>query len=139
MIRDRRCSMGRQFVGLTGVLSLVFAIAAGSAVAFAVDAGASGPSASASTGVIAGRLGYEGGTCCKAFHPTGGLVKFKGTKKMPALKVMNAGRFRVDISPGNWTITGCGPGRPEVCGSPETVTVKVDTVTRVRLIWQMVP
>jgi hypothetical protein len=107
----------------------------------AVGTNAAIAEASTSTphGVIAGQLGFEGGAYPGGFHPTAGLVKFKGPQKVGPVKVPDSGNFTVHAVPGDYTLTGCSGTKNRQCGSPQQVIVKARKTSRVQVVWLLAP
>lgn len=118
-------------------LILALALAAGLCLTTATAVAAAAPSTP--HGIIDGRLGFEGGPYPGGFHPTAGLVKFTGPQKVGPVKVPTSGRFTVDVTPGAYTLTGCGGTKNKQCGPPKLVTVKADTTRHVRVVWLLAP
>ena len=60
---------------------------------------------------IVGELGYEGGAAPGGFHPTSGNVEveFKSVPLTLEKHVGKSGHFTIKLSPGNYTVIGCGP------------------------------
>jgi hypothetical protein len=94
--------------------------------------------------VLAGALGYEGGAFPGHFHPTAGTVEVAQSNPPITLdeQVGPSGHFKIPLSPGSYTVVGCGPsssGGQGLCGRPKHVTLSAGEVDHIRLIWAMVP
>ncbi len=94
---------------------------------------------------IIGQLGYEGGAYPGTFKPTAGtvFVQFNLQPLELVHAVGKSGSFKLHLSPGTYTLTGCGPSTSTSpvgqCGSPQTVTLTAHQVDHVRLVWLMAP
>lgn len=94
---------------------------------------------------IVGRLGIEGGAYPGRFRPTAGTV-FVAFDLQPLVLVRSvgpSGRFDLRLSPGEYTLTGCGPASSASpvgrCGPPQNVTLVAGEVDHVRLPWLLAP
>jgi hypothetical protein len=122
-------------VSIAGISLLGFVAAPGLAGAAPASTGGS---------ALVGVLGFEGGAFPPAFHPTAGTVVVDFTNPPLVLlhQVGSTGHFRIDLGPGNYTVTGCGPsstGGTGLCGKPKNITLKPGEIDHVRLVWAMVP
>jgi len=94
---------------------------------------------------IIGRLGIEGGAYPGRFRPTAGTatVEFDGRPLVLVRSVGASGRFTFDLSPGTYTLIGCGPSASAApssqCSAPRTVTLTPLEVDHVRLVWLLAP
>lgn len=121
------------------------ALAAGGAgfVVTTAPASAAGD-ASGNQAVLAGKLGYEGGAYPGKFHPTSGTVEveFQNPPLVLEKHVGKSGHFRIQLSPGSYTVIGCGPsssGGSSQCSQPQNVTLTAGEVDHITLIWAYVP
>jgi hypothetical protein len=94
--------------------------------------------------VLAGVLGYEGGAYPGHFHPTAGTVdvEFSNPPITLVKNVGSSGHFKIPLSPGSYTVIGCGPsssGGQGTCGRPKQVTLSSGQVRHIRVVWAMVP
>jgi len=57
--------------------------------------------------------------------------------------VGRSGRIELALSPGTYTLTGCGPasstGPVGHCGQPQTVTLTPGEKDHIQLVWLMAP
>lgn len=90
-------------------------------------------------GVIAGQLGYEGGAYPGKFHRTAGVVDVAGPKNASTVTVPASGRFTLAVTPGSYTLTGCGGTNDKQCGPPQDVTVKAQKTSHVQVPWLLAP
>jgi len=106
------------------------------------------PAAAAPSGAnatIIGKLGYEGGAFPGRFKPTAGTVftQFDGQPLELTTAVGPTGTFKLHLSPGTYTLTGCGPGTSTSpvgrCGQPVTVTLAAHEKDHLKLVWLMAP
>ena len=94
--------------------------------------------------LVVGELGYVGGAAT-GFHPTAGTVEveFNSVPLVIEHHVGASGKFGFKLSPGSYTLIGCGPATSTtgggLCGRPQTVTLVAGEVDHIRLIWAMVP
>ena len=127
-------------------LSLFAATLAASAFAVtgltALPAQAATPNAGAE---IIGQLGYEGGAYPGTFKPTAGtvFVQFDLRPLQLVHAVGKSGSFKLHLSPGTYTLTGCGPATSTApvgqCGRPMTVTLVAHETDHLQLVWLMAP
>jgi hypothetical protein len=94
---------------------------------------------------IVGELGYEGGAVPGGFHPTAGTVqvRFKSVPLTLEKHVGKSGHFDIKLSPGNYTVVGCGPAATSAshvqCSKPKNIHLVSGEVDHIRLIWARVP
>jgi len=94
---------------------------------------------------IIGQLGYEGGAYPGTFKPTAGTVFVQFDLRTLELvqTVGKSGSFKLHLSPGTYTLTGCGPAMSispvGQCGSPQTVTLVAHEKDHLQLVWLMAP
>jgi hypothetical protein len=95
--------------------------------------------------VLTGELGYEGGVAPGGFHPTSGSVQvaFYFLPLVLDQPVGSSGHFRITLSPGRYTVIGCGPSAWTAphggCSSPRNLTLRSGEVRHIRLVWAFVP
>jgi hypothetical protein len=95
--------------------------------------------------LLVGELGIEGGAAPGGFHPTAGTVEVEFDSVPLALerKVGRSGQFKFRLSPGEYTVIGCGPsssGTPSTqCSAPQTLTLAAGEVDYIELVWAYVP
>jgi hypothetical protein len=94
---------------------------------------------------IVGELGYEGGAAPGGFHPTAGTVEVEfNFVPLTLLKhVGKSGRFHVNLSPGRYTVIGCGPAASGTssgqCSQPQNINLVAGEVDHIQLIWAYAP
>ncbi len=94
---------------------------------------------------IVGELGYEGGAAPGGFHPTSGNVEveFKSVPLTLEKHVGKSGHFTIKLSPGNYTVIGCGPSATSTasgrCSQPKNIHLVSGEVDHIRLVWARVP
>ncbi len=94
---------------------------------------------------IVGELGYEGGAAPGGFHPTAGTVEveFSSVPLVLEKHVGKSGHFRIKLSPGSYTVTGCGPvasgTATGLCSQPQSINLVAGEVDHIQLIWADAP
>ena len=95
---------------------------------------------------IVGELGYEGGAAPWGFHPTAGTVEveFNSVPLTLVKHVGKSGHFHIKLSPGGYTVIGCGPsgstsGANGQCSQPQNITLVAGEVDHIQLIWAYAP
>jgi len=95
---------------------------------------------------LTGALGYEGGPYPGGFHPTSGSVEvsFISQPLMLNEEVGRSGHFSIPLSPGRYTVTGCGPSASDgsasrLCSTPKTITLTSGEVRHIELVWAYAP
>ena len=94
---------------------------------------------------VIGELGIEGGAYPGTFRPTAGtlFVQFALQPLELVKHVGRSGRIELALSPGTYTLTGCGPasstGPVGHCGQPQTVTLTPGEKDHIQLVWLMAP
>jgi hypothetical protein len=97
---------------------------------------------------IVGELGYEGGAVAPGgFHPTAGTVQVQFSSVPLTLEkhVGKSGHFDVKLSPGKYTVIGCGPASSSAstgssrCSKPKKIDLVKGEVDHFKLIWAYVP
>jgi hypothetical protein len=100
---------------------------------------------SAKQSAIVGELGYEGGAAPGGFHPTAGTVEVEFNSVPLTLEkhVGKSGHFHIKLSPGSYTIIGCGPASGGTangqCSQPQNITLVAGEVDYIQLIWAYAP
>lgn len=108
-----------------------------------IGLGAAPAQASTSGGAnsaIVGELGVEAGP--GAFHPTAGTVEVEfNSVPLTLLKhVGKSGRFEIELSPGSYTVFGCGPKKSDnQCSQAQDINLASGEVDHIRLIWADLP
>jgi hypothetical protein len=91
---------------------------------------------------IVGQLGIEGGAFPGRFQPTAGTVQveFNIVPLILQKHVGKSGNFHINLSPGSYTVTGCGPKKSRnQCSQPQNITLTAGEVDHIRLVWEFVP
>jgi hypothetical protein len=91
--------------------------------------------------VLDGDLGVVGGPYPGGFHPTPGTVEVVGkTIAMQAI-VGRSGEFHLQLPPGIYTVSGCGPtaGSAPMCSPSKTIRLHVGQFDHLELVWAQVP
>jgi hypothetical protein len=94
---------------------------------------------------IVGELGYEGGAAPVEFHPTAGTVEveFNSVPLVLEKHVGGSGKFHINLSPGSYTVIGCGSAASGTttgqCSQPQTINLVAGEVDHIQLIWAYAP
>jgi hypothetical protein len=94
---------------------------------------------------IVGELGYEGGAAPGGFHPTAGTVEveFNSVPLVLEKHVGKSGQFHINLSPGSYTVIGCGPAASGtttgLCSQPQNINLVAGEVDHIQLIWAYAP
>jgi hypothetical protein len=94
---------------------------------------------------IVGELGYEGGAAPGGFHPTAGTVEveFNSVPLVLEKRVGKSGHFHIKLSPGSYTVIGCGPATSGTvtgsCSQPQNINLVAGEVDHIQLIWAYAP
>jgi hypothetical protein len=89
---------------------------------------------------IVGELGVEAGP--GGFHPTAGTVEVEfNTEPLTLLKhVGDSGKFDIKLSPGRYTVFGCGPKKSDSqCGQAQDIKLATGEVDHIQLVWAVLP
>ena len=132
---------------MSRVTNLALALSAGSIALIGLQAA---PAHAGTTpthrSAIAGELGYEGGAVTTGgFHPTAGTVEveFNSVPLVLEQHVGKSGKFHIKLSPGSYTVIGCGPAASTTasgqCSQPQNIHLVTGEVDHIRLIWAYAP
>jgi len=131
---------------MSRLINLALALAASSTTLIGLQAA---PAQAATTtgggSLLVGELGYEGGAYPGGFHPTAGTVdvEFYSVPLVLVKNVGKSGHFKIQLSPGKYTVIGCGPSTPGAsdspCSQPQNLTLAAGEVDHIKLIWAYVP
>jgi hypothetical protein len=91
---------------------------------------------------IVGELGVEGGAYPGTFQPTAGTVEVEFNSVPLALvkHVGKSGKFDIKLSPGSYTVFGCGPKTSgNQCSQPQNITLASGEVDHIQLVWEYLP
>ena len=132
---------------MSRLANLALAVSAGSLALVGLQAApAHASTTSAKQSAIVGELGYEGGAVPGGFHPTAGTVEVEFNSVPLTLEkhVGKSGHFHIKLSPGSYTVIGCGPAASagaanSQCSQPQNITLVAGEVDHIQLIWAYVP
>jgi hypothetical protein len=91
---------------------------------------------------IVGELGVEGGAYPAGFRPTAGAVEVEFNSVPLALvkHVGKSGKFDIKLSPGSYTVFGCGPKKSSgQCSEPQDISLATGEVDHIQLVWAYLP
>ena len=91
---------------------------------------------------IVGQLGVEGGAYPNGFQPTAGTVEveFNSHPLVLIKHVGKSGNFDITLSPGSYTVIGCGPkNSSNQCSQPQDITLVAGEVDHIQLVWAYRP
>jgi hypothetical protein len=91
---------------------------------------------------IVGALGVEGGAYPGGFRPTAGTVEVEFNSLPLALikHVGKSGKFDIKLSPGSYTVMGCGPkSSGNQCSQAQTITLATGETDHIQLVWEYLP
>lgn len=126
---------------MSRLLKLALALSVSSVAVVGLDATAVHASTPAGQrSAIVGQLGYEGGAYPGGFHPTAGTVEVEFNNQPLVLEkhVGKSGNFHIKLSPGGYTVIGCGPSGSQ-CSQPQNITLVSGEVDHIQLIWAYAP
>ena len=89
---------------------------------------------------IVGELGLEAGP--GAFHPTAGTVEVEfNSQPLTLVKhVGDSGKFAIKLSPGSYTVLGCGPKKSgNQCSQAQDISLATGEVDHIQLVWAVLP
>ncbi len=95
--------------------------------------------------LLVGELGIEGGPAPGGFRPTAGSVEveFSSVPLVLEKQVGKSGKFEIRLSPGDYTVIGCGPtasgGSSSQCSKPQEVNLASGEVDHIQLVWLLAP
>jgi hypothetical protein len=91
---------------------------------------------------IVGKLGVEGGAYPAGFRPTAGTVEveFNLLPLVLVKAVGTSGKFDIKLSPGSYTVFGCGPGGSgDQCSQAQDIKLTGGEVVDIQLVWAHLP
>jgi hypothetical protein len=91
---------------------------------------------------IVGELGVEGGKYPGGFVPTAGSVEveFNSVPLVLERHVGKSGKFDIKLSPGSYTVFGCGPkSSGNQCSKPQDIDLAAGEVDHIQLVWAYLP
>ena len=91
---------------------------------------------------IVGELGVEGGAYPGGFQPTAGTVEveFNSVPLVLERHVGKSGKFDIKLSPGSYTVIGCGPKKSDnECSQPQDINLVRGEVDHIQLVWAYLP
>jgi hypothetical protein len=124
-----------RFIKLALALSASSMTLTGLAAAPAYASTGAGPNSA-----IVGELGVEAGP--GGFHPTAGTVEVEfNSVPLTLLKhVGMSGKFDIKLSPGKYTVFGCGPKKSDdQCSQPQDIKLAKGEVDQIQLVWADLP
>jgi len=128
---------------MSGLIQRTLALFAGSITVIGLQAAPAHASASAGhDSAIVGELGVEGGAYPRGFQPTAGTVEVEFNSVPLALvkDVGKSGKFDIKLSPGSYTVFGCGPKKSaNQCSQPQDITLATGQVDHIQLVWAYLP
>jgi hypothetical protein len=131
---------------MTRLTNLALALSASSMALIGLQAApAHAGTTPAQRSAIVGELGYEGGAPPGGIHPTAGTVEveFNSVPLVLEKHVGKSGHFHIKLSPGSYTVIGCGPAASGAasgqCGQPQNINLVAGEVDHIQLIWAYVP
>jgi len=122
------------FVGTMTVIALQ------AAPAFASTA--AGHKSAGHKAAIVGELGVDGGAYPGGFRPTAGTVEveFNSLPLVLVRAVGKSGKFTIKLSPGSYTVSGCGPdGSGNQCSQAQDIHLASGQVDDIQLVWAHLP
>jgi hypothetical protein len=138
---ERSVIMSR-FVMLTGALLASSTTVIGLLAAPALASTGVGNKSAGHDAEIVGKLGVEGGAYPGRFRPTAGTVEVEFNSQPIALvtNVPKSGKFTIKLSPGSYTLSGCGPeGSGNQCSQSQDIKLTRGEVDHVQLVWAHLP
>jgi hypothetical protein len=126
------------FLALLATTLTVIGLQAGPALA---GTGA-GDASTGHTSAIVGKLGVEGGAYHRGFRPTAGTVEVEFNLQPLVLvkDVGKSGKFDITLSPGKYTVIGCGPqGSGNQCSQAQNIKLVRGEVDDLQLVWAHLP
>jgi hypothetical protein len=126
---------------MSRLLKLALALSASSVAVVGLEVAPAHASTTAGQqSAIVGQLGYEGGAYPGGFHPTAGTVEVEFNSHPLVLEkhVGKSGNFHIKLSPGGYTVIGCGPSGNQ-CSQPQNITLASGEVDHIQLIWAYAP
>jgi hypothetical protein len=131
---------------MSRLMNLAVALSVSSTAIFGLQASpAHAATSKGGRALLEGELGVEGGAYPGGFHPTAGTVEveFDSDPLVLEKKVGKSGHFKIRLSPGQYTVIGCGPttsGAPSSqCSDPQTLSLAAGEVDYIQLVWAYVP
>jgi hypothetical protein len=89
-----------------------------------------------------GELGVEGGAYPDGFRPTAGTVEveFNSVPLTLLRHVGKSGKFDIKLSPGSYTVVGCGPKKSaDQCSQSQDINLATGQVDHIQLVWAHLP
>jgi|HubBroStandDraft_2_1064218.scaffolds.fasta_scaffold282294_1 hypothetical protein len=128
---------------MSRLLKLALALFASSITVIALQAVPAHASASSGpSSAIVGELGVEGGAYPGPFRPTSGTVEVEFNSVPLALvkHVGKSGKFEIRLSPGSYTVSGCGPGASgNRCSQSQDIKLVSGEIDHIQLVWAYLP
>jgi hypothetical protein len=127
---------------MSRLIKLALTLFASSAMMIGLQAAPAHATTSAGRSAIVGELGVEGGAYPQGFQPTAGTVEVEFNSVPLALvkHVGKSGKFDIKLSPGSYTVIGCGPKTSgNQCSQPQAITLAAGQVDHLQLVWAYLP
>jgi hypothetical protein len=120
-------------------LALALSVSSVAVIGLQATAAHAGTTAKHQSAII-GQLGYDGGAFPGGFHPTAGTVEVEFNNQPLVLEkhVGKSGNFHIKLSPGGYTVIGCGPSGSQ-CSQPQNITLAPGEVDHIQLVWAHTP
>jgi hypothetical protein len=127
---------------MSRLIKLALALSASSIMVIGLQTAPAHASTSAGHSAIVGELGVEGGAYPGGFRPTAGTVEveFNSLPLVLVSQVGKSGKFDIKLSPGSYTVFGCGPKQSgNRCGQPQDIKLAAGEVDHIQLVWAYLP
>jgi hypothetical protein len=125
---------------MSRMTKLALALSASSMALIGLQAAPARASTSPHRSAIVGELGVEAGP--GGFVPTAGTVEVEFNSHPLVLEkhVGKSGHFNITLSPGSYTVIGCGPKKESSqCSSPQDINLAPGEVDHIQLVWEVLP
>jgi hypothetical protein len=126
---------------MSRLIKLALALFASSIAVVGLAAPAHASSRTAHSAIV-GELGVEGGAYPGGFQPTAGTVEVEFNSQPLVLErhVGKSGKFDIKLSPGSYTVIGCGPKKSgDQCSQPQDINLATGEIDHIQLVWQYRP
>jgi hypothetical protein len=127
---------------MSRMIKLALALFASSITVIGLAAPAHASTEAGQKSAIVGELGVEGGAYPGGFQPTAGTVEveFNSVPLVLERHVGKSGKFDIKLSPGSYTVIGCGPKMSgDQCSQPQDITLATGEIDHIQLVWQYRP
>jgi hypothetical protein len=127
---------------MSRLIKLALALFASSITVIGLAAPAHASTRAGHSSAIVGELGVEGGAYPGGFQPTAGTVEveFNSVPLVLERHVGKSGKFDIKLSPGSYTVIGCGPKKSDnECSQPQDINLVRGEVDHIQLVWAYLP